>query len=395
MRLSDRVARMKPSATMAMDAKAKDMVAQGKDVLSFALGEPDFPTPEPICEAGIQAIRKGHTKYTPASGTARLKSAICTATERDLGLAVKPAEICVGNGAKHIIASIFGSLLDPGDHVILIAPYWVSYADLVELFDGTWTAVQAPADRDFVPDMAAVEAAVTDRTVAVLINSPSNPTGGVFARSDIEALADLAVRQDLTIISDEIYKHILFDGRTHYSPAMVSDEVRQRTIIVDGVSKTYSMTGWRIGWLIAPEAFTKGVGTLQSQMTSNPNSIAQEAAADALLGPQDAVEAMRAEFEQRRDLIVRLLNDIDGISCRTPGGAFYAFPDVSSFFGKTLRGRTVETATDVSSLLLDQALVSTVPGEAFGVTDNIRLSFACSTEQITEGCARIEKALAG
>ncbi|MBM3497853.1 MAG: pyridoxal phosphate-dependent aminotransferase [Armatimonadetes bacterium] len=395
MRLSERVSRMKPSATMAMDAKAKDMVAEGKDVLSFALGEPDFPTPPDVCEAGIQAIRGGHTKYTPASGTVRLKKAICAAAERDLGLTVTPAEICVGNGAKHILADIFGAMVNPGDHVILVAPYWVSYADLIELFDGTFTAVEAPADRDFVPDIAAIEAAVTDRTIAVLINSPSNPSGGVFAQEDIAALADVAVRRNLTIISDEIYKHILFDGRAHFSPAMVSEEARKRTIIVDGVSKTYSMTGWRIGWSIAPADFTKGLGTLQSQMTSNPNSIAQEAAADALLGPQDAVEAMRAEFGQRRDVIVGLLNAIPGVSCRRPGGAFYAFPDVSSYFGKTLRGRKIETSTDMSMYLLDEGLVSTVPGDAFGVTDNIRLSFACSTEDIRRGCERIAEALAG
>jgi len=393
MKLSNRVARMKPSATLAMDAKAKEMAAEGQDVLSFALGEPDFPTPDPICEAGIQAIRGGHTKYTPASGTARLKGAICAAAERDLGIKVTPAEVAVGNGAKHVLANIFGALVNPGDHVILIAPYWVSYADLIELFDGRHTAVEALAARDFVPDIAAIEAAVTERTVAVLINSPSNPSGGVFGREDIKALADLAVRRDLTIISDEIYKHILYDGRRHFSPAMVSEEARQRTIIVDGVSKTYSMTGWRIGWLIAPPGFTKGIGTLQSQMTSNPNSIAQEAAADALLGPQDAVEAMRAEFERRRDLIVDLLNAIPGVYCRKPGGAFYAFPDVSSYFGKTLRGRTIATSTDMSMYLLEEGLVSTVPGEAFGVTDNIRLSFACSTEGIEEGCARMAEAL--
>ena len=395
MRLADRVARMKPSATLAMDAKAKAMVADGKDVLSFALGEPDFPTPEDVCDAGVRAIQAGHTKYTVASGTPRLKNAICAATERDLGLKVKPTEVCVGNGAKHVLSNIFGALLNPGDHVVLVAPYWVSYADLIELFDGTFTAVEASAERDFVPDLAAVEAAVTDRTAAVLINSPSNPTGGVFGQEDIAGLADLAVRRDLTIISDEIYKHILYDGRKHHSPAMVSQAARERTIIVDGVSKTYSMTGWRIGWLIAPEAFTKGIGTLQSQMTSNPNSIAQEAAADALLGPQDAVEAMRAEFERRRDLIVGLLNGIPGVTCRTPGGAFYAFPDVSSYFGKTLRGRTLQTSTDVSMYLLEEGLVSTVPGEAFGVTDNIRLSFACSTEAIERGCARMAEALAG
>jgi len=387
---------MKPSATLAMDARAKEMVEQEhKDVLSFALGEPDFPTPDPIAEAAVQAIHGGHTKYTAASGTARLKQAICTATERDLGVVVQPTQVCVSNGAKHTISNILGTLLDPGDHVILIAPYWVSYADLVELFDGTWTAVATAAERGFVPEIAAVEEAVTDRTVAVLINSPSNPAGAVWDPADVEALGELALRRNLTIISDEIYKHIIYDGREHVSPAALSDEVRARTIIVDGVSKTYSMTGWRIGWLIAPAPFAKAIGTLQSQMTSCPNAIAQEAAADALLGPQDAVEAMRVEFEERRDLIVRLLSAISGLSCPTPGGAFYAFPNVSALFGRELRGRKIGNATDMSMYLLDEGLVSTVPGEAFGVTDYIRLSFACSTEAIEEGCRRIAAALGG
>jgi aspartate aminotransferase len=368
---------------------------EGRDVISFALGEPDFPTPVAICEAGIEAIRKGHTKYTPASGTPRLKKAICEATRRDLGLTCTPSQVCVSNGAKHVLANILATLLDPGDHVVLVAPYWVSYADLVELSDGTYTAVAGAAEAEFIPPVEAIEAAVTDRTVAVLINSPSNPAGAVWDRAGIEALGELALRRNLTLISDEIYKHIMYDGREHVSPAMLSDEVRAQTIIVDGVSKTYSMTGWRIGWSIAPEGFTKALGTLQSQMTSCPNTVAMEAAADALLGPQDAVEAMRAEFAERRDLIVERLNAIPGFSCRRPGGAFYAFPDVSACLGQTYAGRRVDTAHDLSMYLLEGAGVSTVPGEAFGLKGFIRLSFACSTEQIEAGCTRIAEALKG
>ncbi|MGQ9733401.1 MAG: pyridoxal phosphate-dependent aminotransferase, partial [Candidatus Zipacnadales bacterium] len=393
MKRSERVQRMKPSATLEMAAKARALAAQGKDVLSFALGEPDFPTPKAICEAGVRALEAGHTKYTPASGTERLKQAICAAAYRNSGLEVTPEEICVSNGAKHVLANVFAVLLDPGDHVILAAPYWVSYVDLIELFGGTWTAVSATAAQGFVPRVADIEAAITERTVAVLINSPNNPSGAVFDRATIEGLGELAVRRDLTIISDEIYQHLIFDGREHISPASLSPEVRARTIVVDGVSKTYSMTGWRIGWLIAPPDFARAAGTLQSQMTSCPNSIAQEAAAEALLGPQDTVEKMRAAFQVRRDLIVELLNGIEGVTCNTPGGAFYAFPDVSSFFGQVLRGKKIEGSRDVSEYLLEHALVSTVPGCEFGSEEYIRLSFACSIQEIETGCQRIAEAL--
>jgi len=395
MRISERVSRMTPSATLAMDARAKRMVEmEQKDVLSFALGEPDFPTPESIREAAARAMSQGHTKYTAATGTPRLKQAIAEAAERDLGLSFSPTEICVSNGAKHALTNIFETLINPGDHVILVAPYWVSYADLIQLCDGECTAVETRAEDDFVPSVDAMAALVQDNTVAVLINSPSNPSGAVWDRAAIEALGQLALERNLTIISDEIYKHIMFDGRKHFSPAQTSDEVRQRTIIVDGVSKTYSMTGWRIGWLIAPEGFVKAVSNLQSQMTSCPNAIAQEASVEALTGPQDSVEAMRAEFERRRNLIVGRLQAIEALTCRRPAGAFYAFPDVSQLLGRELGGKVIQSATDVSDYLLDRALVSTVPGPAFGMDGFVRLSFACSTEQIKEGVRRIAEALA-
>lgn len=395
MKISQRVRSIAPSATMAMSMRAKQMInVEGKDVISFALGEPDFPTPESIRQAAVRAMDEGHTKYTDPSGAERIKQAIAVATERDLGLSVSPAEICVSNGAKHVLGNIFSTLLDPGDHVILVAPYWVSYADQIGLCDGTWSAVTAPAERSFVPDIADVEAAVTDRTVAILINSPNNPSGAVWDRASLEALADLALRRSLYIISDEIYKHIIFDGREHISPAMLGDEVRKQTIIVDGVSKTYSMTGWRIGWLIAPEDFAKAAGKLQSQITSCPNSIAQEAAADALLGPQDAVAEMRDQFEERRDVVFERISAIEGLKCDKPGGAFYVFPEVTGLYGRSLGGKQIGSDTDVGDYLLDHALVSTVPGIAFGMEGYIRLSFACSTEQIEEGVRRIAQALA-
>jgi aspartate aminotransferase len=393
-RISERVSRMAPSATLAMDARAKRMAeVEKKDVLSFALGEPDFPTPDNIREAAVRAMAEGHTKYTPASGTARLKKAVTAATERDLGLAYEPTQVCVTNGAKHALTNVFQTLINPGDHVVLVAPYWVSYADLIQLCDGQCTAVPTRLEDDFVPDLADVAAAVRPSTVAILINSPSNPSGAVWDRAHIETLAEIALDRDLTIVSDEIYKHIMFDGRRHVSPAQLSDDVRSRTIIVDGVSKSYSMTGWRIGWLIGPEAFVKAASNLQSQMTSCPNAIAQEAAAEALLGPQESVGAMRAEFGRRRDLIVSRLQAIGGLQCRPPAGAFYAFPDVRALFGRELGGAAVTSANEVSDYLLDHALVSTVPGPAFGMEGFIRLSFACSTEQIEEGCRRIAEAV--
>ncbi|MDI9586270.1 MAG: pyridoxal phosphate-dependent aminotransferase [Acidobacteriota bacterium] len=381
------------SPTMAMNALAKEIAAEGKDVLSFAVGEPDFPTPAHICEAAKRAIDAGDTKYTLASGTVPLRKAICDATERDLGLSYSPAQVVVGNGGKHALMNVWRTLLDPGDEVIVFAPYWVSYVPQVEMAGGTPVVVETYGDDDFQPDLDRVRAAVTPRTKAILVNSPSNPTGGVLTRESLEGIAEVACASDLIVISDEIYKHILFDGRSHVSPAQL-DGMKDRTILVDGVAKTYAMTGWRIGWLIAPEQFARKAGDIQSQETSNPCSISQAATVEALNGPQDTVAVMRAAFEERRNYIVPALNAIPGIKCPNPGGAFYVFPDITGIFGRTVKGEVINNSNDFCMALLRHGLVSTVPGSASGLEGYFRISFACSMEQIKAGVERIGELLA-
>ncbi len=381
------------SPTMAMSALASKMKAEGKDVLSFAVGEPDFPTPPHICEAAKRAIDDGQTKYTPASGTPALKKAIVEATQRDLGVSYEPEQVVVSNGGKHALMNIWRILLNPGDEVIVFAPYWVSYPDQVQIAGGVPVVVPTSGDNDFQPDLEELEAKISRRTVAILLNSPSNPAGGVFTRETIEGISRIAQSNGLTIVSDEIYKHILFDGRSHVSPAQLDDDLRERTIIADGVAKTYAMTGWRIGWLIAPKRFAKQAGSLQSQETSNPCSISQAAALAALSGPQDSVGQMRQAFEERRNFIVPALNAMAGINCPNPGGAFYVFPDITTHLGRTLKGRQINDSFDFCSYLLNEALVSTVHGSASGSEGYFRISFACSMEQIQEGLQRIEQAL--
>ena len=381
------------SPTMAMDTKAKQMKREGQDVLSFAIGEPDFPTPAHICEAAKVALDKGQTKYTPASGTPELKEAIVAATERDLGLSYAPEQVVVSNGGKHALMNVWRTLLDPGDEVIMFAPYWVSYPEQIKMAGGVPVAVETFGGDDFQPDLDEVRAKISGRTVGMLINSPSNPTGGVYDRGIIEGLAAIAQEHDLAIISDEIYKHILFDGRQHVSPAQLGDDLQARTILCDGVAKTYAMTGWRIGWMIAPAAFAKQAGNIQSQETSNPCSISQAATVAALLGPQESVEGMRAAFEARRNAIVPALNEIPGILCPNPGGAFYVFPDVSAHLNGTLDGGRVRDSKAFCEYLLAKALVSTVHGSSSGSEGCFRISFACSMEQIMEGVKRIGEAV--
>lgn len=373
--------------------RAKAMRAEGRDVLSFAVGEPDFPTPDNIIAAAARAMDEQKTKYTDASGIAELKSAVCAATQRAIGVEYKNSEVCVSNGAKHVLSNVFETLIDPGDEIIVLAPYWVTYPELIRLYGGTPIEIMTSAANNFQPDLDRVADAVTDRTVAICTNSPNNPTGGMLSNESIQGLASIVIDNDLTLISDEIYKEIRFDGREYLSPASLPG-MKDRTVIVDGVAKAYSMTGWRIGWSLAPEPFTKAVANLQSQQTSNACSISQWASVEALNGPQDSVEQMRQEFERRRDYIIPALQAIDGFECAMPGGAFYAFPDVSAYFGRTLKGMAINTSEDMSAYLLEHAWVSTVHGMAFGCEGFIRMSFACSMAQIEEGVSRIARALA-
>jgi len=380
-----------------LGAKAKEMQDQGLDVISFALGEPDFPTPEHICEAARQALAAGKTKYTPSAGIPELRLAIADTVAADYGIPCTGDQAVVGNGGKHALMNAWQCILEPADEVLILAPYWVSYPAQIGLCGAVPVVVNTYTENDFQPDLDEVRSLVSDRTAALLINSPSNPSGAVLERSLIEGLAEIAVEADCWIVTDEIYRHILFDGRTHFSPAMVSDEVRERTIILDGASKAYAMTGWRMGWMVAPVEVAKAATRLQGQETSGPNSIAQWAALAGLRGPQDCVAEMRAEFERRRDYIVPALAAIEGVKIGNPGGAFYAFPDVSAHLDGHLSHKGVPITDDkaFTTYLLEDALISTVPGSEFGLPGYIRLSFATSMDKIEEGVARLRRALVG
>lgn len=386
--LSARAAALKPSPTLSITAKARAMKAQGLDVLSFAAGEPDFNTPEPICEAAVDALRSGFTKYTASSGTPELKEAVCAKLERENGLRYEPSQIVASCGAKHSLYNALMVLLDPGDEVLLFAPYWMTYAEQIVLAGGRPVVIPTSGDRGFVPDLDAVAAAVTPRTRALILNSPSNPTGAVFPKRVVEALAELALRHDLWIVSDEIYERLVY-GVQAVSPASLSEEVYERTVTINGCSKSYAMTGWRIGFAAAPKAVAAAMSNFQDQVTSNPTSFAQKGAAAALSLPPEAVESMRAEFEARRDLIVGLLRSIPGLKVPRPDGAFYAFPDVSAYLG----GPVADDAALAEHLLV-HARVATVPGSVFEGSGHLRLSYATGRREIEEGVARIAEALA-
>jgi len=390
--LADRIKALAPSPTLAIQAKAKAMRAQGIDVISFGAGEPDFDTPERIKEAAIRAIRKGHTKYTDASGIVELREAVCRKLKRDNGLDYEPADVLISVGAKHTLYNAVVALLNPGDEVLIPGPYWVSYPEQVKLVDGVPVAVPTEEADGFQVDPGRLAAAVTPCTRAVVINSPNNPTGAVFSPAALRAVGELAVKHDLLVISDECYEALTYEGR-HVSIASLGPEVKARTLVVNTCSKAYAMTGWRIGYAAGPRALIKAMGDVQSQVTSNPSSISQWAAVEALTGPQDEVAKMAGEFDQRRRVMVPALNAIPGVTCVTPGGAFYAFPNVAGLFGKRGQGKPLRGSADVTAFLLEVARVAVVPGLDFGSDSHIRLSYATGLATIQEGLSRMDKAV--
>ncbi len=391
--LSERLRRLKPSATVAMNQKTKDLQAQGIDIINLSVGEPDFNTPDHVKEAAKKAIDENYSFYTPVAGYPELRQAIVRKLKRENNLEYKPDEIVVSNGAKHAIANTIMSLVDKGDEVVIPSPYWVSYADLVTLAEGTNVIVKTRLEDNFKMSAGMLEEAITPRTKALILCSPSNPTGSVYSYEEMSALADVLRRHpQVFVIADEIYEHINFVGR-HVSMAQF-EGLRERVITVNGVSKAYAMTGWRIGYMAAAPWIVKACINLQGQFTTGASSIAQRASIAALDGDPQVVENMRQAFERRKKLIVGLVSEISGIRLAIPDGAFYIFPDVSAFYGKQYNGFVIKNSDDMSLFLLDQGHIATVPGSAFGEDTCIRISYATSDEKISEAIRRMKDALA-
>lgn len=396
MELSKIAMGIKPSSTMAISAKAAQLKAEGMDMVTFGVGEPDFDTPAHICQAGIEAIQKGATRYTPAAGTMALRQAVCDKLKKDNGLEYEPAQVVISNGAKHSLMNTFMAILNEGEEVIIPAPYWLSYAEMVRIAGGVPVIIHTKKENQFMVTKEELEAAYTEKTKAMILTSPSNPTGMVTALEDLQMVAEFAVSHDIFVISDEIYEKLIYDAeKKHISIASLGKEIYDRTIVINGVSKSYAMTGWRIGYAAAPLAVAKLMASLQSHMASNPNAIAQEATLAALNGPQDCVEEMCAEFKKRRDYIYEREEAIPLISALKPEGAFYLFVDVSATYGKAYEGQEIHSAADFAAVLLDQKYVAVIPCADFGMPDYIRLSYATSMELIKKGMDRIEELVNG
>ncbi|MGC2424434.1 MAG: pyridoxal phosphate-dependent aminotransferase [Nitrospirota bacterium] len=391
--LAERVKGIKPSPTLAVDARAKAMKAEGIDVVGFGAGEPDFDTPENIKEAAVKAIKNGFTKYTAVGGTDELKDAIINKLKKDNGIDYDRSQIIVSTGAKHSLYNVAQALYGPGDEVIIPAPYWVSYPDQVILNDATPVIVQTREDEGFVLTAEAFEKAITPKTRALILNSPSNPTGLGYPKEALEKIAEIAVKHKVMVISDEIYEKITYDGFRHVSIASLGNDIKDLTVTINGLSKSHAMTGWRLGYAAGPKEIIGAMTKIQSQSTSNPCSITQKAAVEALNGPQDFLPVMVAEFDKRRKYIVERLNAIPGFSCPTPVGAFYAFPRVSPIYGKSFKGKQIKGSADLAAYLLEEANVAVVSGDAFGADEYIRLSYATSMAAIEKGLDRIEKAV--
>lgn len=391
--LSDRINAMEVSATLGMAAKTRELKAEGKDIIGLSLGEPDFDIPDFIKEAAIEAIQQNYSKYTPIDGYLELREAICEKFKRDNNLNYKPSQIVVSTGAKQCLANVALAMLNPGDEVIFPAPYWVSYKEIAKMAGGVPIEVHTTIENNFKITPAQLETAITPKTKMVWFNTPCNPSGSIYSKAELEALAVVLRKYPhIFILSDEIYEYINFTNERVTSVAEI-DSLYERTITVNGMSKAFAMTGWRIGYMGAPEWIAKACAKVQGQVTSGANAIAQRASIVALKAPKSKIQYMVDEFKRRRDLVLQLLNEIEGFKLNIPEGAFYVFPDISSFFGKTLRGRIINNATDFSLYLLEEAMVATVTGEAFGDANCIRFSYAASEKDLREAIRRIKESL--
>ncbi|MCW2777434.1 MAG: aspC1 [Frankiales bacterium] len=393
-RVSARIGGIAESATLAVDAKAKAKKAAGEDVVGFGAGEPDFPTPPKVVAAAEAACSQPkYHRYTPAPGLPELREAIAVKTKRDSGLEVKASQVLVTNGGKQAVYEAFATLLDPGDEVLLPAPYWTTYPEAVRLAGGVPVDVVTDEDAGYLPTVEQLEAARTERTKVLLWCSPSNPTGAVAPRALVEAVGRWAVEHGVWVVADEIYEHLVYGGAEHVSMPVAVPELQDTCVVVNGVAKTYAMTGWRVGWLIGPADVVKGASNLQSHATSNVSNVAQVAALEAVSGDLEAVAEMRAAFDRRRQTMVRMLNEIPGVTCPEPQGAFYAYPSVKALLGKEIRGKRPQTSAELAELLLDEVGVAVVPGEAFGTPGYFRLSYALGDDDLVKGVTRIQELL--
>ncbi|MEE3392497.1 MAG: pyridoxal phosphate-dependent aminotransferase [Lachnospiraceae bacterium] len=391
--LSEKALKVKPSSTLAITARAKELKAEGKDVVGFGAGEPDFPTPENICNAAIKAIQDGFTKYTPASGMKELKAAVADKFKKFNGLDYEPDQIVISNGGKHSLTNIFTALINPGDEVIIPAPFWLSYPEIVKLAGGVPVTVMTNAEENFKISADKLEKAITPKTKAFVLNTPNNPTGMIYSEEELKALANVIVKHDIYVVSDEMYEYLVYNGKKHISIASFGKDIYDRTITCSGLSKSYSMTGWRIGYTGAPKEIAKRMGSIQSHQTSNPNSIAQKAALEALTGDQSSVGMMKDEFDRRRKYMYDRISKMPYVKAIEPEGAFYTFVNVSEVFGKKFEGEEVTDVYKMADILINKFDTAVVPCADFGFADHIRLSYAISIEQIEKGMDRIEKFL--
>ncbi|MBX6385832.1 MAG: pyridoxal phosphate-dependent aminotransferase [Microbispora sp.] len=393
-RISARISAISESATLAVDAKAKAMKAAGRPVIGFGAGEPDFPTPDYIVEAAIEACRNPRFhKYTPAGGLPELKQAIAEKTLRDSGFQVEASQVLVTNGGKQAVYEAFATLLDPGDEVLVVAPYWTTYPEAIKLAGGVQVDVVTDETSGYLASVEQLEEKLTDRTKVLLFVSPSNPTGAVYSPEQVEEIGRWALDKGLWVVTDEIYEHLVYGGARFSSIATAVPELRDRVVVLNGVAKTYAMTGWRVGWLIGPSDVVKAATNLQSHATSNVSNVAQAAALAAVSGDLSAVAQMRTAFDRRRQTMVRMLNEIPGVVCPEPHGAFYAYPSVKALLGKEIRGRRPQTSAELAEVILEEAEVALVPGEAFGTPGYFRLSYALGDDDLVEGVGRVAKLL--